>query len=209
MADTTIKKSTQVKLTYTAVDLAKELGTSDRNLSQNWLPKLEEVFWWRITDLKEGDRFTAWAREEFFALQAAISPKVPMRSPDGIILRDDAGKPLMQGNPDRIGIEQYKRQIWERYNRVPEKRVDAPSAIVPVEVLDADLIDREEAALEKVDSLGEFVNLNLEQLRQAGRSLGQEIAATFLEEVTTGAEESIKSGLNSLGKALSPRRQKS
>lgn len=136
-----------------------------------------------------------------------------MRSPDGIILRDDAGKPLIQGNPDRIGIEQYKRQIWERYNCVPEKRVDAPSAIVPVEVLDADLIDREEAALEKVDSLGEFVNLNLEQLRQAvrqaGRSLGQEIAATFLEEVTTGAEESIKSGLNSLGKALSPRRQKS
>jgi hypothetical protein len=75
--------------------------------------------------------------------------------------------------------------------------------------MDADLIDREEAALEKVDSLGEFVNLNLQQLRQAGRSLGQEIAATFLEEVTTGAEESIKSGLNSLGKALSPRRQKS
>jgi tetrahydromethanopterin S-methyltransferase subunit G len=209
MADTTIKKSTQVKLTYTAVDLAKEMGTSDRNLSQNWLPKLEEIFWWKLPDLKEGERYSAWAREEFFNLQAAISPKIPMRSPDGIILRDDSGKPLMQGNPDRIGINDYKQQIWQRYNRVPEKRIDAPSAIVPVEVMDADLIDREEAALEKVDSLGEFVNLNLDQLRQAGRSLGQEIGATFLEEMSTSAEETIKSGLNSLGKALSPRKKKS
>lgn len=206
--ETTTTKST-VKITYTAVDLAKELGTSDRNLSQNWLPKLKDIFWWKVNDLKSGERFTAWAREEFFNLQLNISPKIPMRSPDGIILRDDSGKPLMQNNPNRIGVEEYKQQIWERYNRFPEKRVDAPSAIVPVEVLDVDLVDREEAAFEKVDSLGEFVNLNLQQLRQAGRSLGQEIAATFLEEVTTGAEESIKSGLNSLGKALSPRRQKS
>jgi len=209
MADTTGKKLGSIKLTYTAVDLAKELGTSDRNLSQNWLPKLEEIFWWKLPDLKEGERYSAWAREEFFNLQAAISPKIPMRSPDGIILRDDSGKPLMQTNPDRIGINDYKQQIWQRYNRVPEKRIDAPSAIVPVEVMDADLIDREEAALEKVDSLGEFVNLNLDQLRQAGRSLGQEIGATFLEEMSTSAEETIKSGLNSLGKALSPRKKKS
>jgi hypothetical protein len=116
MADTTIKKSTQVKLTYTAVDLAKEMGTSDRNLSQNWLPKLKEIFWWRIADLRDGERFTAWAREEFFNLQLNISPKIPMRSPDGIILRDDSGKPLMQSNASRIGIEEYKQQLWERYN---------------------------------------------------------------------------------------------
>ncbi len=52
MADTTIKKSNQVKLTYTAVDLAKEMGTSDRNLSQNWLPKLE----WSQIDSGEARR---------------------------------------------------------------------------------------------------------------------------------------------------------
>jgi len=212
VGDTATKKQLsqqQVKLTYTANDLAKELGTSDRNLSQNWLPKLEEVFWWRVADLKENDRFTAWAREEFFTLQLAISPKIPMKSPDGIILRDDAGKPLMQTNPDRIGIEEYKRQVWERYNRIPEKRIDAPLAVVPVEVFDADLIDMEESALERVDNLGEFLNLNLDHIRQSGRSLGQQIGATFLEEISTSAEETIKTGLNSLGKALSPRRKKS
>lgn len=209
--DTATKKpiNNQIKLTYTASDLAKELGTSDRNLSQNWLPKLEEIFWWKLPDLKEGDRFTAWAREEFFNLQTAISPKIPMRSPDGIILRDDSGKPLMQTNADRIGINDYKQQIWQRYNRVPEKRVDAPSAIIPVEVMDADLIDREEAVLEKVDNLGNFIDLNLDQLKQAGRSLGQQIGATFLEEMSTTAEETIKTGLSSLGKALSPRKRKS
>jgi hypothetical protein len=202
MADT---KLNQIKLTYTAVDLAKELGTSDRNLSQNWLPKLEEIFWWKVADLRDGDRFTAWAREEFFNLQAAISPKIPMRSPDGIILRDDSGKPLMQTNPDRIGIDIYKKQVWERYNRTPEKRVDAPVAIVPVEVVDSEIIEREETALTNIDALGSFVDLNLENLRQAGRALGNEIGATFLEEVTTGANETITNGLNTLGKALNPR----
>lgn len=195
----------QIKLTYTAVDLAKELGTSDRNLSQNWLPKLEEIFWWKVADLRDEDRFTAWAREEFFNLQTAISPKIPMRSPDGIILRDDSGKPLMQPNPDRIGIETYKQQIWERYNRTPEKRVDAPAAIVPVEVVDSEIIEREETALTNIDALGNFLDLNLANLRQAGRALGNEIGATFLEEVTTGANETITNGLNTLGKALNPR----
>lgn len=205
MADTTNKKSGTIKLTYTAVDLAKELGTSDRNLSQNWLPKLEQIFWWKVEDLRDEDRFTAWAREEFFNLQAAISPKIPMRSPDGIILRDDNGKPLMQTNPDRIGIDTYKNQIWERYNRIPEKRVDAPIAIVPVEVVDSEIIEREETALTNIDALGSFIDLNFENLRQAGRALGSEIGATFLEEVTTGANETITNGLNTLGKALNPR----
>lgn len=202
MADTTSK---QIKLTYTAVDLAKELGTSDTNIRTNWLPKLEEVFWWKVADLKDGDRFTAWAREEFFNLQAAISPKVPMRSPDCIILRDDSGKPLMQSNPERIGIETYKKQVWERYNRLPEKRIDAPAAIVPVEVVDVEMLEREESTFTDIDELGGFLDLNLANLRQAGRALGNEIGATFLEEVTTGASDTIKNGLGNLGKALDPR----
>lgn len=116
MADTTTK---QIKLTYTAVDLAVLLGTSDTNIRTNWLPKLEEVFWWKVADLKDGNRFTAWAREEEFFNLHAISPKIPMRSSDCIILRDDTGKPLMQSNSDRIGIETYKKQVWElrRTNR--------------------------------------------------------------------------------------------
>lgn len=202
MADTTTK---QIKLTYTAVDLAKELGTSDTNIRTNWLPKLEEVFWWKVADLKDGDRFTAWAREEFFNLQVAISPKIPMRSPDCIILRDDSGKPLMQTNPERIGIETYKQQVWERYNRLPEKRVDAPSAIVPVEVVDVEMLEREESTFTDIDSLGNFLDFNLANLRQAGRALGNEIGATFLEETTKGADETIRNGLNTLGKALNPR----
>jgi hypothetical protein len=205
MADTTSKKIGQIKLTYTAVDLAKELGTSDRNLSQNWFPKLEEIFWWKVADLKDGDRFTAWAREEFFNLQAAISPKVPMRSPDCIILRDDSGKPLMQPNPDRIGIDAYKQQLWERYNRTPEKRVDAPAAIVPVEVVDSEIIEREETALTNIDNLGSFLDLNLANITQSGRALGNEIGAIFLEETAKGADETIRNGLNNLGKALNPR----
>jgi hypothetical protein len=195
----------QEKLTYTAVDLAKELGTSDTNIRTNWLPKLEEVFWWKVADLKDSDRFTAWAREEFFNLQAAISPKIPMRSPDSIILRDDSGKPLMKSNSDRIGIEAYKQQIWERYNRRPEKRVDAPAEIVPVEVLDADIIEREETALTNIDSLGNFLDLNLSNFMQSGRALGNEIGAIFLEETAKGADETIRNGLNTLGKALNPR----
>lgn len=202
MADTTTK---QIKLTYTAVELAKELGTSDTNIRTNWLPKLEEVFWWKVADLKDGDRFTAWAREEFFNLQAAISPKIPMRSPDCIILRDDSGKPLMQINPERIGIETYKKQVWERYNRLPEKRVDAPSEIVPVEVLDANIIEREETALTSIDNLGSFLDLNLANFMQSGRALGNEIGAIFLEETAKGADETIRNGLNTLGKALNPR----
>lgn len=198
-------KKQSIRLTYTAIDLAKELGTSDRNLSQNWFPKLEEIFWWRVADLKDDERYTAWGREEFFNLQSAISPKVPMRSPDGIILRDDAGKPLMQVNNNRVGIESYKKQIWERYNRFPEKRVDAPGAITPVEVVDIEILDREEAATSKIDNLESFIDLNLGSLRQAGRALGNEIGATFLEEVTTGASETIKGGIENLGKALDPR----
>jgi hypothetical protein len=205
MADTTNKKLGAIKLTYTAVDLAKELGTSDRNLSQNWLPKLEEIFWWKVADLKDEERFTAWAREEFFNLQAAISPKIPMRSPDSIILRDDNGKPLMQSNPDRIGIDVYKQQIWERYNRFPEKRVDAPAAIVPVEVVDADVLEIEETTLTNIDSLGNFIDLNLANVRQSGRALGHVIGATFLEEINAGANDTIKNGLENLGKALNPR----
>lgn len=198
-------KKQSIRLTYTAIDLAKELGTSDRNLSQNWLPKLEEIFWWRVVDLREGDRFTGWAREEFFNLQAAISPKVPMLSPDGLVLRDDKGSPLVQQNPNRIGIEKYKQQIWERYNRHPEKRVDAPLVVVPVELVDVDILEIEETATSKIDSLENFIDLNLGNLRQAGRALGNQIGATFLEEVATGADETIKTGLGSLGKALDPR----
>ncbi|MDF5733846.1 MAG: hypothetical protein PUP92_39220 [Rhizonema sp. PD38] len=201
--ETTGKK--QIRLTYTAIDLAKELGTSDRNLSQNWLPKLEEIFWWRVADLRVEDRFTGWAREEFFNLQAAISPKIPMKSPDGIILRDDSGKPLVQQNSSRIGIDSYKKQVWSRYNRFPEKRVDAPTAIVPVEVVDVDLLEREETSFTKIDGLESFIDLQIGNLRQAGRALGNEIGASFLEEVTNGASETIKTGLGSLGKALDPR----
>jgi hypothetical protein len=202
VSDTTTK---QIKLTYTAVDLAKELGTSDTNIRANWLPKLEEVFWWKVSDLKDGDRFTAWAREEFFNLQAAISPKVPMRSPDSIILRDDSGKPLMQSNSERIGIDAYKQRVWERYNRTPEKRVDAPAEIVPVEVVDVEMLELEETTFTNIDELGGFLDLNLASLRQSGRALGNEIGATFLEEVTTGASDTIKNGLGNLGKALNPR----
>lgn len=83
-----------------------------------------------------------------------------MRSSDCIILRDDTGKPLTQSNPDRIGIETYKKQVWERYNRTREKRVDAPSEIVPMEVLNGHIIEREEAALTNIDNLGNFLTFS-------------------------------------------------
>ncbi|WP_298907221.1 hypothetical protein [uncultured Nostoc sp.] len=74
-------------MTYTAVDLDVLLETSDTNIRTNWLPKLEEVFWWKVADLKDGNRFIAWAREEEFFNLHAISPKIPMRSSDWIYFK--------------------------------------------------------------------------------------------------------------------------
>lgn len=111
----------------------------------------------------------------------------------------------MQSNPERIGIETYKKQVWERYNRLPEIRVDAPAAIVLVEVVDSEIIEHEETALTSIDNLGNFLDLNLANFMQSGRALGNEIGAIFLEETAKGADETIRNSLNTLEKALNRR----
>lgn len=198
-------QTSQPTLTYTALDLARELGTSDRNLSQNWLPKLEETFWWRVADLKDGDRFTAWAKEEFFNLQAAISPKVPLRSADGIILRHDDQKPLMVNNDNRIGIKEYQRQIWEQYNRFPEKRVDAPAVAIPAEVVDAEVLESQESSLAIIDSLGETVDDQLQRFEQIGNLLGDAISDKIVGSMSQRISTNINTAINNLGKNLDPR----
>lgn len=197
--------ASQPMLTYTALDLARELGTSDRNLSQNWLPKLEETFWWRTADLKDGERFTAWAKEEFFNLQAAISPKVPLRSADGIILRDDSQKPLMIPNDNRIGIKEYQQRIWQQYNRFPEKRVDAPLATVPAEVVESEVVEAHELSLEKIDSLGTFLDIQAEYLEQVGTVLGDALSVPIVKRMNERISENITGAVQNVGKNIDPR----
>ncbi|MBD2006483.1 hypothetical protein NDI37_21990 [Funiculus sociatus GB2-A5] len=197
--------ASQPTLTYTALDLARELGTSDRNLSQNWLPKLEETFWWRTADLKDGERFTAWAKEEFFNLQAAISPKVPLRSADGIILRDDSQKPLMIPNDNRIGIKEYQQRIWQQYNRFPEKRVDAPLATVPAEVVESEVVEAHELSLEKIDSLGTFLDIQAEYLEQVGTVLGDALSVPIVKRMNERISENITGAVQNVGKNIDPR----
>ncbi len=197
--------ASQPMLTYTALDLARELGTSDRNLSQNWLPKLEEAFWWRTADLKDGDRFTAWAKEEFFNLQAAISPKVPLRSADGIILRDDSQKPLMIPNSNRIGIKDYQRQVWQQYNRFPEKRVDAPQALVPTEVIDVEVLESQESSLALMDSLGDNLDNKLQYFEQVGTILGDAISDKIISSMSDRINTNINDAMTNLGKNIDPR----
>ncbi|MBD1836652.1 hypothetical protein [Coleofasciculus sp. FACHB-501] len=197
--------ASQPMLTYTALDLARELGTSDRNLSQNWLPKLEETFWWRVADLKDSDRFTAWAKEEFFNLQAAISPKVPLRSADGIILRDDNQKPLMITNADRIGIKEYQQRVWQQYNRFPEKRVDAPLATIPSEVVEAEVVEAHELSLQEMDSLGSFLDIQAEYLEQVGTVLGDALSVPIVKRMNERISENITGAVQNVGKNIDPR----
>lgn len=197
--------ASQPTLTYTALDLARELGTSDRNLGQNWLPKLEETFWWRTSDLKDGERFTAWAKEEFFNLQAAISPKVPLRSADGIILRDDSQKPLMVVNNNRIGIKEYQHRIWSQFNRFPEKRVDAPLATIPTEVVETEVVEAHELSLEKIDSLGTFLDIQAEYLEQVGAVLGDALSVPIVKRMNERISENITGAVQNVGKNIDPR----
>ncbi|WP_066425149.1 hypothetical protein [Anabaena sp. 4-3] len=204
------------QLTYTAVELARELGTSDTNIRTNWFPKLEEIWWWCVADLKDGERYTATAREKFFELQEAISPKVPVRSPDNIILRNDDGKPLMQNNPNRIGIAAYKDKVWQKYNRIPPQRVDAPTAEVlaqiPVEaeICDESSIILQEQGLARIDELGQNVDNLFDLIDQAATANANALVGRYAEKLTTTVQAGISNVHANLGKAMNSRtRQKS
>ncbi len=203
----TKEEKLDTRLTYTAVDLAKELGTSDRNLNQSWYPKLCEIYWWKKDELKKGEKYTAWAREEFFKLQAAISPKLPMRNEDEMIIRDENGSPLIENNPDRIGIKKYKQLVWEKYNRFPPARVDAPTQeqVVEAEVCDVESITLYEGGLSTLDDFeSDFDNI-FDLVRTEAKANGNYIVGLYADELSKTVKEGVSGVHQKMGKAMSSR----
>ena len=199
----------EVSLKYSAVEAAKYWGTSDRSVAQSWTDKLTEIFWWRVEDLKEADsdRYTQFALEEFGKLQAAISPKVPVRNDDGLIIRDDSGKPKMEKNTNRIGFDVYKNQVWSEFNRFPEQRVDAPTEVLDGEVCDEFAMVPLEESMQSIDNLESFMDSSLSFIDEIGEVVGDRIVAQFSSAVTKRVDEGITDTLTGLKKSLDPRQR--
>ncbi|MFP4009222.1 MAG: hypothetical protein ACLFV6_14645 [Spirulinaceae cyanobacterium] len=192
----------KLKRTYTAKEMGRLLGTSDRNISQRWEPMLLEIFDWRVEEFRQGNRFTAIALEEFQKLQAAISPKIPKRDDLGSIVRDDKGKPLMVKNPNRIGFEAYKAQVWSECDR-------EPTEIVPGELCDEDSLAEQENTLAVIDSVGTEISDLFEKARGAGAEMGRDLAGVALEEASASFRETFQSGLSAMAQAMASPKKKS
>lgn len=193
------------QLLFTALDISNELGTSDRNLNQGWYPRLEEIYWWDTDSMKIGSRYTAIARERFIELQSAISPKIPLKNSDNLIVRNDDGKPLMANNPNRIGIKEYRHQVWKKLDKFPGKqRVDAPTELesIEAEICEESSIVLSESAYLTNENLGTVIDTEITNFANIGHAIGLEIGALIASQISETVNQQVTEGLKDLKKNI-------
>ncbi len=186
-------------VTFTAKDIALKLGVSDRTVGQRWIPQLEELFFWCKADLRKGARFTWFCYEECGKLQTAISPRIPKRNLNGEILCDGEGKVLTQKNPNRVGFEVYKQQVWDKHGEYDD---DVPYVDDAAEVLTLELVEEYTEAINTIDTTSSSINNAFIQAKISGAALGQQIANIAMVEAAKTFQEAFSSGLNAMTTAM-------
>ncbi|NEO85511.1 MAG: hypothetical protein F6J87_14875 [Spirulina sp. SIO3F2] len=212
--------------TYTADELSKYLGVSNRTPGTRWLPNILAVHPWideQDLVVRDGDRITAFTEQAFDLLceyQELRATKIP-KTLDGEILRNSDGSVFeMVENPNRVAKKEYLERMWRKPRPVEAEQggeqprtvevagiaspiVHIPEQNEPDFVRCADMIvqDAKDGALNAAEELTDSVGGLEKIVRQAFGSLGKTHGAIATEEYLTKFQQQVGQVSSHVGSA--------
>lgn len=188
--------------TYTAKDIARERGVSDRVINQKWFPKILEAYHWMDeSDFKTGNSYNEFASRKFEEYQRYCSPKIPKRN-NGEIMRSPDGKALMVVNPNRIGFPAYKEKVFDSLKDAIPNGAIVEYNPTPGEIVDAEIEEEFEDVLATIDSVSGDISGLFQQARQSGAELGNELANAALDEVGKQFRDRFQQGFGAISASM-------
>lgn len=199
-------------LTYTATSIAKYLGVANPQIGR-WRERVFEIWEFCQDSLVEDPKannlkYTETGKRAFELYQQNCCNRIPKRSEDNLILRDENGKVLVVDNPNYTPWKEYRDRIWKEQNWNQAQPVDVAITYAPQEQVSLAALDTEDSAISEVDDFGDGLGGFLDKIAQAGLEIGQEAGAAFSENVVAGFKQTTSSTMGKLGKTLESRGKK-